>query len=109
MSKAVSRQIVLAPTTFGDSDACKIIASMMNEDLIDIREKHRVCAFLENVKFMFKVTGTVSNHTVKQQLLVLLRNDFLSKIDKMSYPPRFLTHLKTVVTYYCRKNIRGYK
>lgn len=106
MSKAWSKDILVDPGTFGGSPACHIIADMMNQNVISVFEKHRVLSFINDAIYQFKWIGTIKDTGVKERAMVLMRDDLFARIDKMDYHPKFLSHLKNVITYHFRRFLK---
>ena len=103
MSRAWSKDIYVEPHTFGGTKACEVLADMMNQNLIPVYEKHRVLAFINMATCQFKGVSTLSDRRVKNPVLSLVRDNILSKIDLMPYPPKFLSYLKNVIAHHYRK------
>jgi hypothetical protein len=102
MSKGQNRDVWIDPTTFGTSKACKILAEMMNENVVSIYDKHKVLSFINHVIHKFQGTSYIPIDAypgVRTQVMLLVRDDFLARADKMPYPPKFITFLKNVICY----------
>lgn len=102
MSKGQNRDIWVDPTTFGASKACRILADMMNQNVISTYEKHKVLSFISHVIHKFHGTSYIPVDVypeVREQVMLLVRDDFLARADKMPYPPKFITFLKNVICY----------
>jgi hypothetical protein len=106
MSLAWSKDMELDPGTFGGSPACHILVDMMNHNMIPIREKHRVLSFINDATYQFKWLSTVKDYSVKERAMVLMRDDILSRVDQMPYPPKFNSHLKNVITHHFRRYLK---
>ena len=106
MSKAWSKDIWVDPGTFGASPACHIIADMMNKDIVSVFEKHRVLSFINDAIHQFKWISTIEDTGVKERAMILMRDDLFARIDKMTYPPKFLSHLKNVIAYHFRRFLK---
>jgi len=103
MSKAWSKDIWVDPGTFGGSPACHVIADMMNKNVISVYEKHRVLSFITDAIYQFKWTSSIKDKAVRERAMNLMRNDLLSRIDKMDYQPKFLSYLRNVIAYHYRR------
>lgn len=106
MSLPWSRDMKLDPGTFGGTPACHVVVDMMNHDIIPIQEKHRVLSFISSAIFSFKSLSVIEDYGVKERVMVLLRNDLLTKIDQMPYPPKFNSHLKNVLAHHFRRYLK---
>lgn len=103
MSKPWSRDIKLNRGTFGGSPACHVLVDMMNNNMIPVSEKHRVLAFINNSICQFKWISTIPDQGARMRSMVLMKEDLYKRIDQMSYPPKFLSHLKCVINHHFRK------
>lgn len=102
MSKGQNRDIWVDPTTFGSSKACRVLAEMMNENMISTYEKHKVLSFINHVVHKFQGTSYIpvdAYPDVRDQVMLMVRDDFLARADKMPYPSKFVAFLKNVICY----------
>jgi hypothetical protein len=110
MSTPRSKDMKLNPGTFGGSPACHILVDMMNKNMIPVKEKHRVLAFINAVIIEFKAIKTIvpppKRHGYVDNLLVRSRNYHLAYIDKWDYPEIFRTILKNVIHYQCKRFLK---
>lgn len=106
MSKAWSKNIWIDPSTFGTSPACHILADMMNKDIISALEKHRVLSFINCAINSFKCISSIKDQGVRERVMVLMRDDLFARINMMIYHPKFLSHLKNVISYNFRRFLR---
>ena len=106
MSLAWSKDMELDPGTFGGSPACHVVVDMMNHDVIPISEKHRVLSFVSSAIWHFKCLSIIKDYGVKERVMILMRDDILSRIDQMPYPAKFNSHLKNVITHHFRRYLK---
>lgn len=106
MSKPWSRDMELDSGTFGGSPACHVLVDMMNKNIIPVTEKHRVLSFINDAIWQFKCIATIQDYSAKERSMVLMREDLFKRIDQMSYPDKFKSHLKCVITHHFRRYLK---
>lgn len=103
MSKAWSKDINISINTFGGTDACHILAEMMNNNVIPVYEKHRVLSFIHKSIHIYKKSSQISDYPTKCYVLKLIKNDLINQVKTMPYNEKFLCYLNNVIMYYYRK------
>lgn len=103
MSKSWSRDMKLSPGTFGGTPACHVLVEMMNNDLIPVREKHRVLSFITDAAYQFKWISSIKEFPVAERAMTLMRDHLIGRIDNMPYPEKFNSHLKNVIIHHFRR------
>jgi hypothetical protein len=106
MSKPSSKDIWVDPYTFGGSPACKVLAEMLNENLVSIKEKHKILSFINDVIMQFRSISEIENNSCRVRLMILVRDHFFNKIEGMPYPKIVNSHLKTVVVHHFRRILK---
>lgn len=101
-----NKNVFVKADCFGNSKACLAVAEMMNKNVITIPQKHKTLRFIHQMTVWYKGLIRV-NPGVREHFANLLRRDIDLRIDKMLYDKNFLSHLKNVNAFYCRKTIRG--
>lgn len=102
MSCAWSKDIKLERGTFGRSSACHTLVDMMNDDKINIYEKHRVLSFLNRSTLFANGVAKIPEIGIRRHMLISARNEFLARVDfepMNEYPEEFKSFLKNVVNY----------
>src|SRR5574339_118432 len=99
MSKAWSKDMVLDPGTFGNSRACHILVDMMNQNMIPIFEKHRVLTTITSATHHFNSIGDIQDRGVRNQVMYMMRDRYWNLIEKMDYPPKFISFYRNVINY----------
>ena len=97
---------ILAPHTIGGSPVCHVLIAMMNEGLIPVKARRRVLSFLADAVVSFKHLSIVQHAGVKERSMLMMRDWYLERADKMPYHPRFNSHVKGVIAYYFRHYIK---
>lgn len=107
MAKVYTREVFVAPHTFGGSKACEILADMMNQNVINTCEKHRVLSFINSVINQFNAVAYIPYQGVRMKAMTLIRDEIFLKVDKMSYPAKFINFLKNVISHHYRRALKG--
>jgi hypothetical protein len=103
MSRAWSKDICIEPHTFGGTKACEVLADMMNQDIVPAYEKHRTLAFINKASRMFNGATEISDKNTRNSVIELVNRDIMDKIKSMTYPPKYISYLRNVMTHYYRK------
>lgn len=109
MSTAWSKDMVLDPGTFGGTRACHVLVDMMNNNAIPVFEKHRVLAFLTDANTQFKWVSTIKHKPVMERNMDLMLHHLIDRIQEFTYPAKFKSYMKNVVTHMYRKNLEAWR
>lgn len=107
MAKAFSRDMKLDLGTFGGTKACHILVDMMNKDVIPIREKHRVLAFINDATLKFNGVATIATESIRHQAMCLMKEFYIGRIESMPYPEKFKSYLRNVINHHSRRALKG--
>src|SRR5271166_1052563 len=105
MSKPWSKDMKLDLTTFGSSPACRVLADMMNNNMIPISDKHRVLSFINAACYSFKCLAAISEYRVSQTAMSLMRDDFIRKTMTMPYPEKFNSFMRNVISHHYKRYV----
>lgn len=107
MAKAFSKDMKLDLGTFGGTKACHVLVDMMNHDVIPIREKHRVLAFINDATLKFHGVATITIESVRHQAMCLMKDFYIGRIESMPYPDKFKSYLRNVINHHSRRALKG--
>src|SRR6266496_3892610 len=99
MAKVYARDVYVDPHTFGGSRACEVLADMMNQNVINTFEKHKILSFINSVINQFNGVAYIPYVGIRIKAMNLIRDEILSRTDKMSYPIKFISFLKNVINH----------
>lgn len=105
MSTSYSKDMKLESHTFGNSEACRVLVEMMNEGAIPVGDKHKVLAFITSSCIVLKDASLIEQRSLNR-VLDLVKQDLIDKVNQMPYSAIFISHLRNVITYIYRKNLR---
>ena len=106
MAKAFSRDMKLDLGTFGGTKACHVLAEMMNQNIIPIREKHRVLSFINDATLKFNGVATITIESIRCQAMCLMKDYYLNRIVAMPYPDKFKSFLRNVINHHSRRALK---
>ena len=105
MSRPWSKDIVVDKGTFGSTKACHVLADMMNQNMIEIYEKHKVLSLINDATVCFKNLAMVPHPGIRQRVMMTSRELYYQNIDRRPYPQIFKDHFKNVINAICMKNL----
>jgi len=93
----------LDPTCIGGSKACIILIEMMKDNVIDIRNQHKILSLLHSSSEHFKSILALKSH--QEQTLNLLREHYLKQSEQMNLPIKFLQFVKNAINNQFKKSL----
>lgn len=106
MGKAFTKNIEkLDPDTFGNSKACHVLVDLMNQNMINTPQKHRVLSFITSATSSFRNLRYIPDAGVRERIMTIMWGYYLTRIQEMLYPPKFISYLENVIFSIFRKNL----
>jgi hypothetical protein len=98
-------EIKIEDWTYGPSEEERILATNLREygNYMVIR---KVGKLLDRYRTVLNQVSKVSNHSVKIELLKMVRSKYLGRVDSFALPPNIDSFLRNVLTIHYREVLK---
>lgn len=88
--------------TLGSERASTILATILDEGNNKLY-KRKVCSYIAKFSTLVKDINEIDRVNTKQHLLTMTRQEYVSQVDKKSWPENIKTHVKNIIVAKYRK------